>query len=151
MLEQALDVYRARFEPSERLARPRVMLGVNVFAADTDEEARRLFTSLQQAFLNLRRGRPGPLPPPREGFEREMMPHERAMLDEMLAYTVLGTAERVRDGLREIVARTGADELMLASQVYDHRARLRSYEITAGVRDAIEADDAVDAVLRPKA
>jgi alkanesulfonate monooxygenase SsuD/methylene tetrahydromethanopterin reductase-like flavin-dependent oxidoreductase (luciferase family) len=73
------------------------------------------------------------------------------MLDEMLAYTVVGTAPRVRDGLREIVARTGADELMLASQIHDHRARLRSYEITAGVRDAIEADDAVDAVLRPRA
>jgi luciferase family oxidoreductase group 1 len=146
MLEQALDIYRARFEPSEYLERPRVMIGVNVFAANTDEEARLLFTSLQQAFLTLRRGRPGPLPPPRAGFEQEMAPFERAMLDDMLAYTVVGTRERVRDGLREIVARTGADELMLASQIHDHAARLRSYEITASVRAEI-APPALDAAL----
>ena len=130
-LDQALDVYRAEFRPSERLERPYVMLGVNAFAADDEREARRMFTSLELAFLNLRRGRPGPLQPPAHDLASRLAPFERAMLDEMLAYSVVGTREAVRDGLRAIVARTGADELMIASQVFDHQARLRSYEIVA--------------------
>ena len=109
------------------------MLGVNVFAAETDEEARRLFTSLQQAFVNLRRGRPGKLPPPDERFPERLSPVEAHMIGEMLAYTVAGSAETVRGGLEGIVDRTGADELMLTSQIYEHSARLRSYELAAGV------------------
>jgi alkanesulfonate monooxygenase SsuD/methylene tetrahydromethanopterin reductase-like flavin-dependent oxidoreductase (luciferase family) len=108
------------------------MLGVNVFAAETEAEARRLFTSLQQAFINLRRGRPGPLRPPIDGFDATLAPFERAMIADMLAYSVIGTGEQVRDGLEAIVARTGADELMVASQIHDHSARLASYEIAAG-------------------
>ena len=131
MLEQALDIYRARFQPSDHLTQPYVMLGVNVFAADTDAEAARLFTSLQQAFINLRRGRPGPLRPPVEGFDATLAPFERIMIADMLAYSVIGTGDRVRDGLADIVARTGADELMVASQIYDHAARLTSYRIAA--------------------
>jgi luciferase family oxidoreductase group 1 len=131
MLDQALDVYRARFVPSERLAQPYVMLGVNVFAAPTETDARLLFTSLQQAFINLRRGRPGPLRPPLDGFEATLAPFEQAMLADMLSYTVVGTEDQVAAGLADIVARTAADELMVASQIYDHRARLASYEITA--------------------
>ena len=133
MLEQALDLYRSRFQPSEKLDRPYTMLGVNVFAAESEAEARRLFTSLQQAFINLRRGRPGPLKPPAEGFDASLAPFERAMLADMLSYTVIGTGEQVRDGLAAIVARTGANELMIAAQIYDHAARLASYEIAAGV------------------
>ena len=131
MLEQALDIYRARFQPSDHLTQPYVMLGVNVFAADTDAEAARLFTSLQQAFINLRRGRPGPLRPPVEGFDATLAPFERIMIADMLAYSVIGTEDRVRDGLADIVARRGADELMVASQIYDHAARLTSYRIAA--------------------
>jgi luciferase family oxidoreductase group 1 len=132
-LDQALAVYRERFRPSEQLQLPYVMLGVNVFAAETDEEGRRLFTSLQQAFVNLRRGRPGKLPPPDDGFPERLTPMEAQMIEEMLAYTVAGSAETVRRGLEAIVDRTGADELMLTSQIYEHSARLRSYELAAGV------------------
>ena len=129
MLEQALDVYRTQFRPSPQLEQPYAMLGVNVFAAESEAEARRLFTSLQQAFINLRRGRPGPLKPPADGFEQSLAPFERAMLDDMLSYSVVGTRDQVRAGLDEIVARTGADELMVASQIFDHAARLASYEL----------------------
>jgi luciferase family oxidoreductase group 1 len=132
MMEQALEVYRTRFEPSARLERPHVMLGLNVFAADTESEARRLFTSLQQAFINLRRGRPGPLPPPAEGFVEQLLPLEKLMLDQMLSAAVVGDAGTVRQGIASFAARTGADELMLTSQAFDHGARLRSFELASG-------------------
>ena len=137
MLEQAIAIYREQFQPSEQLQEPYVMLGVNVFAAESEVEARRLFTSLQQAFINLRRGRPGPLRPPAEGFVETLVPFERAMLDDMLSYSVVGTRDQVRDGIAGIVARTGANELMIASQIYDHRARLASYEIAAQANHAM--------------
>jgi len=137
MLEQALEIYRAQFQPSPQLAEPYVMLGVNVFAAESEAEARRLFTSLQQAFINLRRGRPGPLRPPDEGVEATLAPFERTMLAEMLSYSVVGTRDQVRVGLGAVVARTGADELMVASQIYDHAARVRSYEIAAQAMDVV--------------
>ena len=132
-LDEALELYRARFRPSARLERPHVMLGVNVFAAATDDEARRLFTSLQQAFVNLRRGHPGPLPPPVEEFVERLPPGDRRLLDDMLSCSVVGSPETVRLGLEAFVDRTGADELMLASQIYDFAARLRSYELAAGI------------------
>ena len=128
---EALEVYRTRFKPSVQLERPHVMLGVNVFAAETEDDGRRLFTSLQQAFVNLRRGHPGQLPPPDDGFLERLTPGDRRLLDDMLAYSVVGSPATVRRGLEAIVARTGADELMLASQVYDHAARLRSYELVS--------------------
>jgi luciferase family oxidoreductase group 1 len=136
LMMQAIQLYREGFRPSEQLDRPYVMLGVNVFAADTDEEARRLFTSLQQAFLNLRRGRPGRLPPPDDGFESRLAPFERAMLDQVLTYAIVGSHEVVREGLERFIASTGADELMLTAQIFDHAARLRSYEIVSQIRDA---------------
>ena len=140
MLDQALAVYRARFQPSETLERPYVMLGVNVFAAESEAEANRLFTSLQQAFINLRRGRPGPLKPPAEGFEASLAPFERAMLADMLSFSLVGTRDQVRAGLAGIVARTGANEIMVASQIYDHAARLTSYAIAA---DSAEISEGV--------
>jgi luciferase family oxidoreductase group 1 len=130
-LEQALELYRARFKPSAQLERPYVMLGVNVFAAETDDAGRRLFTSLQQAFVNLRRGHPGKLPPPDEGFLQRLAPADARLIGEMLSHTVAGAPGTVRRGLDAIVQRTGADELMLTSQIYDHQARLRSYELAA--------------------
>jgi len=145
MMMQALDAYRERFEPSAQLDRPYVMLGFNVFAADTDDEARLLMTSMQQAFVNLRRGRPTPLQPPVQGFEETLQPFERAMLHEVLAATAAGSADTVRTALRSFIARTGADELMITSQVYDHAARLRSYEITAQVRDSLAAAEVAPA------
>jgi luciferase family oxidoreductase group 1 len=137
MLMDAVTIYRDRFEPSAQLDRPYVMLGVNVIAADTDAEARRLFSSVQQAFVNLRRGNPGPLPPPVDDFERTAHPLELAGIHQALACSAVGSPETVRAALRTFVAETGADELMVTAQVHDHAARLRSYELLAGLRESI--------------
>ena len=130
----AIDLYRARFRPSAQLDKPYVMLGFNIFAADTDREAQLLSTSLQQAFVNLRRGQPTALKPPVEGFESRLSPPERELLDQMLSCTAIGSPATVRRELEAFIARTGADELMLTSMVFDHAARLRSYEIAAELR-----------------
>ena len=127
----AIAVYRQTFKPSEHLARPYVMLGFNVFAADTDEEAQVLATSSQQAFVNLRSGRPAKLPPPRPGYREQAGPAERALLDSVLACSTIGAPATVRQGLQDFIERTGADELMIACQMFDHAARRRSYEIAA--------------------
>ncbi len=127
----AIAVYRAQFRPSAQLAAPYVMLGCNVFAADTDDEARLRATSMQQAFINLRSGRPAQLPPPVEGFAERAGPRERALLDDVLSFSAIGSPATVRDRLRGFIARTGADELIIAAQIFDHGARLRSYEIAA--------------------
>jgi luciferase family oxidoreductase group 1 len=137
-MKEAMAIYRERFRPSDRLAAPRVMLGVNIFAADTDIEARRLFSSQQQAFLNLRRGRPGKLPPPVEDFEASVDRYGRAMLADALACAIVGGPDTVRDGLRAFVASTGADELMVTAQIFDHAARKHSFEILA--REAARLD-----------
>jgi luciferase family oxidoreductase group 1 len=133
MMQDAVAIYRERFRPSERLAKPHVMLGVNVFAADTDAEARRLFSSLQQAFLNLRRGRPGKLPAPVDDMESQSDPYGRAILADALACSVVGGPETVRNGLQAFVKSTGADELMVTAQIFDPVARKRSFEILADV------------------
>src|SRR3954464_8442643 len=130
---QAIEIYRAQFRPSAQLDRPHVMLGFNVFAADTDEEARLLFTSLQQAFVNLRRGTPGRLPPPVAGFEEGLTPAERALIAQALSSTAVGSPETVRRGIEAFIARTRADELIVTSQIFDHAARLKSFEITAAL------------------
>lgn len=134
-LEQAVSLYRSQFRPSERCEQPYVMVGVNVFAADTDDAARILFSSLQQAFIGLRRGQPRPLQPPVANFDAQLHPAEQLMLDEMLRYTAMGSPDTVHRRLREIIEETGADELMITSQIYDHEARLRSFGITARVRE----------------
>jgi luciferase family oxidoreductase group 1 len=134
MMMEAIDIYRARFRPSAQLNEPYVMLGVSVFAADTDAEARLLATSMQQAFVNLRTGRPGQLPPPLEGYENQLPPAARAMLDEVLSCSAIGSPQTVREALAAFIARTGPQELMITSQIFDHSARLHSYRITAAVR-----------------
>ncbi|HTW26593.1 MAG TPA: LLM class flavin-dependent oxidoreductase [Acetobacteraceae bacterium] len=132
-MREAAAIYRERFRPSERLAAPHVMLGLNVFAAETDAEADRLFSSLQQAFLNLRRGRPGRLPPPVDGLAARLDRQEHALLANALACSVVGSPATVREGLRDFVAATGADELMVTAQIFDHAARRRSFEILADI------------------
>ncbi|MFL5612855.1 MAG: LLM class flavin-dependent oxidoreductase [Gemmatimonadaceae bacterium] len=129
MLLDAADTYRDRFRPSAQLERPYFMVGVNIIAADTDGEARRLFTSLQQAFVNMRRGQPAPLPPPVDVGALTLSPMDELGLAQMLSYSIVGSAEAVRHGLEEVVAQTAADEIIVASQIFDHTARLRSYEI----------------------
>jgi luciferase family oxidoreductase group 1 len=130
-MEHALDIYRSRFQPSERLDKPYAMVGVNVFAADTDAEAKLHFSSLQQAFVNIRTGRRGLLPPPVENFEATLDPQIRAMIDHSLACSVVGSPETVRKGIQDFATRTGADELIVTAQMFDHKARLRSFEILA--------------------
>ena len=132
-LMHAIEAYRRLFEPSAQLARPHVMVGANVITAGTDAEAQRLLTSLQQAFVQLRHGLPGPLPPPVEGYERQLQPHERATLDEALVCTYVGSPQTVQRGLQGLIDQTGADELILSAHIFDHAARLRSLELTAQI------------------
>jgi luciferase family oxidoreductase group 1 len=136
-MEQAIEIYRARFQPSERLAKPYVMLGLTVVAAETDAEATRLLSSLQQAFVNLRSGRPSRLPPPVDDMDNRLDAAAKAMLAQTLRYAIVGSPDTVRQGLKDFVAHTGADELMVTAQIFDHAARLRSFEITAQAHEQI--------------
>jgi luciferase family oxidoreductase group 1 len=129
MLLDAAQAYRARFRPSAKLERPYFMVGVNIIAADTDDEARYLFTSLQQAFANIRRGNPAPLPPPVDVGALALTPMDELGLSQMLSYSIVGSPDVVRQGLEKVAAQTAADEIIVASQIFDHAARLRSYEI----------------------
>jgi luciferase family oxidoreductase group 1 len=132
-LMQALQVYRERFQPSAQLNRPYAMVGANVIAADTDEEARHLFTSPQQSFTNLFRGARGKLQPPIDDIESYWSPHEKAQAMNMLSCSFVGSPDTVREGLEGFIRQTGADEVMVASAIYDHGKRLRSYEILSDV------------------
>ncbi|HWT12886.1 MAG TPA: alkane 1-monooxygenase, partial [Allosphingosinicella sp.] len=118
--------------PSGQLDRPYVMLGFNVFAAETDAAGALLATSLQQAFVELRSGRPGRLKPPIEGYSEALPEPQRAALDQLLSCAAIGSPASVRSAIEAFVERTGADELMVTSQIFDPRARLRSFEILAG-------------------
>jgi luciferase family oxidoreductase group 1 len=138
-LMQAIRIYRETFKPSKQLAKPYVMLGFNAFAADTDEEAVFRASSWQQAFVNLRSGRPGRLPPPVKDYYAKVGPSERALLDSVLSCSAVGSPDTVRAGLAAFIERTGADELMITSQVHDHAARLRSYEIVASLKHEVTA------------
>jgi luciferase family oxidoreductase group 1 len=127
----ALETYRRSFTPSPQLDRPYAMAGVNVFAADTDAEAGVLFTSAQQAFVNVVRGTPRRLPPPIDDIERYWTPVEKAQVAARLACSFVGSPETVRDGLNGFIERTRVDEVIVASAIYDHAARLRSCDIVA--------------------
>jgi luciferase family oxidoreductase group 1 len=130
-LDRALAIYRQQFQPSPGLERPYAMAALGVVAAEGDEEARFLATSLQQSFVNLRSGRPGPLPPPIEGYFERLDEGARAMLGQALSCAVIGGPETVAAGLRAFAERTGADELMLTGSIFDNPKRLRSFEIAA--------------------
>ena len=127
----ALDLYREQFRPSRQLDHPYAMVGVNVVAAETDEEARRLFTTIQQSFTNLVRGAGGKLQAPIDNIDDYWNPMEKAQASRMLKYSIVGSAETVQRGLDQLVRLTQADELMIVTSVYDHAARVRSYEIVA--------------------
>jgi luciferase family oxidoreductase group 1 len=130
-LYRALEVYRANFRPSAQLVKPYAMVGANVIAADTDAQARRLFTSAQQAFANLFRGTRGKLKPPIDDIETYWTPIEKAQASRMLSCSFVGSPATVRTGLAKFVEATGADEVIVAAAIYDHAARLRSYELLA--------------------
>ena len=138
-LDAAIEIYRRSFRPSASLAKPYLMLGVSVFAADTDREAARLATSLQQAFVALRRGAPVPLQPPVESMDGRWSELERAQLDHLLSCAVIGSADTVRRGLGAFVARHRPDEVIVTAQIFDHAARLRSYDLLAQVSGGIGA------------
>lgn len=136
MLMSAIELYRERFKPSSQLDRPYVMLGFNVFAADTDEEGHFLASSMQQAFVNLRSGRPSRLKPPVRDYLKQITVAEQAILDQTLTCSAIGSPEIVRKELNDFIERTQADELMITSQVFDHAARLKSFRIAANIRNS---------------
>jgi luciferase family oxidoreductase group 1 len=133
-LMNALEIYRSRFKPSKALPKPYVMPAMTVFAADTDEEAGRLFTSLAQSFVQLRRGTPGQLPAPVDSMEGLWSPIEQSEIENTFAYAAVGSKANVADAIAEFIKMTRADELMVASHIYDHPARLRSYELVSQIR-----------------
>jgi len=132
-LMAALELYRTEFRPSSALRHPYAMAGISVFAADTDREGELLFTSVQQQFINLRRGRPGPLNPPLESTEGLWTDQERHGVDHALRESIIGSPARVQAGIAAFIKKTGVDELIVTGQIYDHAARLRSFEIVAQV------------------
>ncbi len=134
---QAIEIYREQFRPSDRCDRPHLMIGATIVAADTDEEARRLFSSLVQTFVALRRGQPTQVPPPVDDIERTLTPLDRAQLAPILSAAIVGGPALVRAGLAELVARTQADEIIVASQIYDHSARVHSYEIVLAAHEKV--------------
>jgi luciferase family oxidoreductase group 1 len=132
LLDEALRLYRSLFRPSESLERPYAMAAVAVYAADTGREAERLFTSLQQSFVKLRRGTPGPLPPPVDSMDGLWTEMEKAGVGQAFREAIVGSPAAVREGMAAFVKRTGIDELMVTAAIFDHGARLRSFEIAAG-------------------
>ena len=137
-LRLALELYRANFQPSKVLDSPYVMIGVNAIAADSDAEAKRLFTSVQQQFLNLVRGVPGELPPPVEGgMNGRWSPPEQSHIERMTQYSVVGSPDTVSGQMERILQQTRADEVILTAQIYDHTARKRSFELAAEVVNQI--------------
>jgi luciferase family oxidoreductase group 1 len=133
----ALDIYRARFKPSEQLAEPYAIVGVNVIAAESDAEARHLATTQQMSFTNMFRGTRGVSQPPIDDIESYWTPTEKLQVMRMLARSIVGAPETVRAGLQSLIEETGADELIIVSDVYDHRARLRSYELIASLKASL--------------
>jgi len=138
-MQQAVDVYRRQFRPSQQLQSPYVMVGYNVFAADTDEQAQLLASSMQQAFVALRSGRPGKLPPPVPGYLDSLSPMERSMLEQVLSCSAIGAPDTVQARMASFIEQVQPDELIITSQMFDHPARLHSYEIVAAVHAALSA------------
>ena len=130
---QALEIYRNTFKPSQYLETPYVMLGFNVFAADTEDEAHFLASSMQQAFVNLRMGMPSKLPPPIHNYWERLGGAERAILNQVLSCSAIGTEEKVLSEIQAFIDKTEANELMITSQIFEHAARLRSYQITSNI------------------
>jgi luciferase family oxidoreductase group 1 len=139
MLDQALAIYRGSFRPSARQPKPHALIGVNIIAAETDEEARYLATSQQMSFANLVRGERKLTQPPIEDIDTYWTPQERAQASHMLNFSIIGNADTVRKGIIALLKRTEADELMVVSDMYDPEKRRRSFEIIAGVMRAVDA------------
>jgi len=139
MLDQALDIYRRDFKPSEQLAEPYVICGFNIFAADSDEEAEYLSSSMLQSFVALRTGNPGKMPPPVEGYRESLPPQFQSMLEQIMQGSAVGSPDKVKQEVERFVERTGADELIISGSIFDSAAREKSYTIAAEVRDLMAA------------
>lgn len=137
LLFQALHMYRENFQPSERLDKPYAMVCVNIVAADSEKEARFLFTSMQQQFINLRRGKPGPLPKPVENMDNLWSPSEQYGVQQALSMSIVGDSTKVQHGLAALIRETQADEIMVNGQIFDHQARLRSFELAMQAAQAL--------------
>jgi luciferase family oxidoreductase group 1 len=129
----ALELYRKSFEPSDKLEKPYAMLAINIVAAETDAEAWRLATTQFQSFLRLIRGTPGQMLPPVDSMDELWTAQEKALVDARLGGSIIGSAATVKEGLTKMLSETAADELMINAMIFDHAARLRSYEIVADV------------------
>jgi luciferase family oxidoreductase group 1 len=138
---EALRLYRARFKPSRQLDRPYAMLGLNAIVAETDAQARYLFSSIQQAFTNLRRGTPGQIPPPIDDIDSYWSPAEKASASQMLLCSVVGSPETVERRLLSFLEVTQPDEIITTAHIYDHSARLRSFELLAETRTRLASSD----------
>jgi len=143
---EALHLYRRHFKPSRQLPRPYVMLGLNAIVAETDTQARYLFTSVQQSFTNLRRGTPGQIPPPIDDIDAYWSPQEKASASQTLLCSVVGSPETAKRGLLKFIEVTQPDEIIATAHIYDHAARLRSFELLAEVRASLASSEAQDAV-----
>ena len=141
-LHVALELYRRAFQPSPALSKPHVIVGIGLYAAETNEEARRIFTSAQQATLNLARGHPGLLPPPVETMEGLWSAGEEAAIEHRTRYSAVGSPETVQRRLKELLEETAADEFIAVAQIYEHAARLRSYQIGAEIFQRMKSENA---------
>ena len=139
MLDEALAIYRRDFKPSEQLAEPYVMCGFNIFAADSDEEAEFLASSMLQSFVALRTGNPGKLPPPVEGYRESLPPQAHLMLEQIMQGSAVGAPDKVKQAVDQFIDRTGADELIITGSIFDQAAREKSYAIAANIRELIAA------------
>jgi luciferase family oxidoreductase group 1 len=137
MMLPAIQIYRARFRPSKELSQPYVMLGINVVAADTDDEARLLATSGRESFASIRRGMPVQLPPPNREYEKDVVPFGAVPLEQMQLVAFVGAESTIAEGLQKFVDATQADELIATAQIYDHAARVRSLQIFASAGSAL--------------
>lgn len=137
MLFQALHLYRSNFKPSARLEKPYAMVCINIIAADSNRDAEFLFTSMQQAFVKLRRGETGQLPPPIQNMDQFWSPSERYGVQQALSMSLVGDKAKVRHGLQSILRETDADEIMVNGQIFDHQARLHSFELAMDVKEEL--------------
>jgi len=142
---QALQLYRAHFKPSRQLDRPYVMLGLNVIVAETDSQARYLFSSVQQAFTNLRRGTPGQIPPPIDDIDSYWSPQEKASASMTLLCSAVGSPETVERGILRFIEVAQPDEIITTAHIYDHSARLRSFELLAEIRARLATSKSLSA------
>jgi len=139
LLKESLREYRSHFRPSAHLARPYTMIGLHIIVADSDESARRLFTSTQQGAANVLRGSPSFLPPPIEDIDKFWSTEEKAVIERRHLCSLVGSSAKVQEQLKSFIHETATDELIVTASIFDHDARLHSYELLAEIGDTLKA------------